>query len=160
MYKNKKCRFENFWLQSTEANLKFAACRQTFLLNNNGVYLQHNAWIQRREVIDRVLKRQSEYRALIAISPLKRLVRMACQLYDSYIKLLKNPRCEYDKTQRFNIYDDPQNSSVDIMSSLTRINARVKARREEAGIPASDCKIEQADEAVKIALRAALKLRK
>lgn len=160
MYKNKKERFENFWLQSAEANLKFVTPSRGFLLNNNRDYLQHNVWLARREVIDRVLQRWCEQRALITWSPPESFAKFLIELFDYYKKFFKKAVRERGKKKPLSIYGDEQHSSADIMCALKRINARAKARREKAGILNSYAKIELSDEAVEIALRAALKNRK
>lgn len=160
MYKNKRRRFENFWLQSTEANLKFVPQPRQFHLNNNGDYLECNVWLSRRDVIDNVLQRQREQRTLSGRCSPGMFTGFSIYLFDLYHKITKIPAREYRDKKHHSIYEDDLYHSADIMCALTRINARARSWREKAGIKNSYAKIELTDEAVAIALRAAMKNRK
>lgn len=160
MYKNKKYRFENFWLQSAEANLKFVTQSRRFHLNNNGGYSECNVWLSRREVIDKVLQRQREQKTLPVSPSPGRIAVFSIKVIDFYNEIIEKSAWKYRDKNRHPIYEDDSCRSADIMCSLSRINARARARREKAGINNSYAEIELPDEAVAIALRAALKNRK
>ncbi|WP_312044377.1 hypothetical protein [Erwinia sp.] len=66
----------------------------------------------------------------------------------------------YRKKGYLDIYQEHQQVSTQIITMLGRINDRTKAHREKAGITHSEQKRVLEDDAVKVALRAAQKLRK
>lgn len=82
------------------------------------------------------------------------------QLVDNIGFILNFRFLNYQKKSYWDIYQEHQRVSSQIITMLARINERTKARHEEAGIVHSEQKMLPEDDAVRIALRAALKLRK
>lgn len=157
MNNKKHVHFKNYWLESTEANLKFFRPQQTFLLNNGRVYSQKQIKPESGEITD---KTGSEERALL-MAKWPGLMRMkVIQYIDNIRFILKYRFLKYQRKSYWDIYQEHQQVSSQIITMLDRINERTKARYEEAGITHSEQKTFPEDDAVRIALRAALKLRK
>lgn len=160
MYNKKSVHFVNYWLESTEANLKFFRASRRFLPDNTRVYSPINTWLYCGKIIDKVANRRvgiSEFPFLHSAAKV-RLFLM--NVFDLHSFLSSSPLCKHPRKSASEIEFEQQQCLKQIRQTLNRIKARARARCEDAGIKYNGQKIVLTDEEVKVALRAALKNRK
>jgi len=160
MYNKTKSPFENYWLALAEVNLKFA--REVTKLNPDKVkvYAAENAWLGCGKSTDRMLQRRYASSEKLAMPSAHKKEGDSGYLTDFFKKISNSGAEGYRPKNQREIYQEYQQLTESIISTLERINERQRARREESGIKAKIQKSISEDEAVAIALRAALRNRK
>lgn len=160
MYNKTKSPFENYWLSVTEVNLKFSQKVTKLNPDKIKVYADQNAWLDCGKSADKMLQKCGASSGELALSPPKAKGVKSNYLAD-FTGEIEGFRAERDRPKnQHEIYQEYQQLTESIISTLERINERQRLKREEAGIKTNVQKSLSEDEAVTVALRAALRHRK